>query len=235
MEPSGHTVAHNRITNVADGVSTPRTNVDIFGNDIFDTADDGLELDFGLANVRVWRNRIHNAYHNGISFQPQNSGPWYIVRNQIVGSAEAPFKFRTTDRFVLVNNTIVNFAGEMICCSQSHLLRGFLRNNLWISARAVRSGTSKALSDWRTDIDYDGFDWGDTAYPLVWGGRDLLRPALVRQCFAARVAWCPNRQGPMLCRLPGCGTDADADPSTPDDAAQRLRGGRCGCTSAESH
>ena len=76
--------------------------MDIFGNDIFDTSDDGLELDFGQANVSVWGNRIHNAVHNGISFQPQDGGPWYIIRNQIVGSVESPFKFRTTDRFVLI-------------------------------------------------------------------------------------------------------------------------------------
>jgi regulation of enolase protein 1 (concanavalin A-like superfamily) len=167
---SGHTVAHNSITNVADGLSTPRTNVDIFGNDIFNTADDGLELDFGLANVRAWRNRIHNAYHNGISFQPQNGGPWYIIRNQIVGSAESPFKFRTTDRFVLLHNTIVNFAGSMICCSQTHLLRGLVRNNLWISAQGGQIWNFDALSDWRTDVDYDGFDWGDATYPMVWAG-----------------------------------------------------------------
>jgi regulation of enolase protein 1 (concanavalin A-like superfamily) len=167
---SGHTVAHNSITNVADGLSTPRTNVDIFGNDIFNTADDGLELDTGLANVRAWQNRIHNAYHNGISFQPQNGGPWYIIRNQIVGSVESPFKFRTTDRFVLVNNTIVNFAGPMICCSPSHLLRGLVRNNLWVSAQGGQIWNLESFTDWRTDIDYDGFDWGNAAYPLVWNG-----------------------------------------------------------------
>jgi regulation of enolase protein 1 (concanavalin A-like superfamily) len=165
---SGHTIAHNSITNVADGVSTPRTNVDMFGNDIFNTADDGLELDFGLANVRAWQNRIHNAYHNGISFQPQNSGPWYIIRNQIVGSSEAPLKFRTTDRFVLLNNTIVNYSGDLICCSASHLLRGVVRNNLWISARGGQLWNLVGFKDWRTDIDYDGFDWGDATYPLVW-------------------------------------------------------------------
>jgi regulation of enolase protein 1 (concanavalin A-like superfamily) len=167
---SGHTVAHNSITNVADGVSTPRTNVDIFGNDIFNTADDGLELDFGLANVRAWQNRIHNAYHNGISFQPQNGGPWYIIRNQIVGSYESPFKFRTTDRFVLLNNTIVNYASDLICCSASHLLRGFIRNNLWVSAVGGQLWNLLPLSDWRTDVDYDGFDWGNASYPLVWDG-----------------------------------------------------------------
>jgi nitrous oxidase accessory protein NosD len=71
----GHTVAHNRITNVADGVSYPLRNVDITGNDIFDVSDDGIEGDYGYANVRMWRNRIHNAVHNGISFQPQYAGP----------------------------------------------------------------------------------------------------------------------------------------------------------------
>jgi hypothetical protein len=131
---NGHTVAHNRITNVADGISYPRTNVDIFGNDIFDTADDGIELDNGLANVRVWGNRIHNPHHNGISFQPQSGGPWYIVRNQIVGGAEAPFKFRTTYRFVLLHNTIVNWGGWMFCCQPNDLLKAYARNNLWISA-----------------------------------------------------------------------------------------------------
>ena len=43
----GHTVAHNRISNVADGISYPAGNVDIFGNDIFDTSDDGIEPDYG--------------------------------------------------------------------------------------------------------------------------------------------------------------------------------------------
>jgi regulation of enolase protein 1 (concanavalin A-like superfamily) len=167
---SGHTVAHNSITNVADGVSYPRANVDIFGNDIFDTSDDGLELDFGLANVRAWGNRIHNAYHNGISFQPQEGGPWYIIRNQIVGGVESPFKFRTTDRFVLINNTIVNYAGEMICCSQNQLLGGILRNNLWISSQGGQIWALDALNDWRTDFDYDGFDWGAAPYPLFYAG-----------------------------------------------------------------
>jgi regulation of enolase protein 1 (concanavalin A-like superfamily) len=168
---NGHTVAHNRITNVADGISYPRTNVDIFGNDIFDTADDGIELDNGLANVRVWGNRIHNPHHHGMSFQPQSGGPWYIVRNQIVGGAEAPFKFRTTDRFVLLHNTIVNWGGWMFCCQPNDMLKAIARNNLWISATGGQMWSIDAgLSDWRTDLDYEGFDWGTGAYPFWYGG-----------------------------------------------------------------
>lgn len=167
-QTSGHTVAHNSITNVADGISYASTNVDIFGNDIFDTSDDGIEPDYGTANVRMWGNRIHNAVHNGISFQPQNGGPWYIVRNQIVSSKESPLKFRTTDRFVLVHNTIVNWA-KMMCCNEHHLLAAYGRNNLWVSVQGGQIwGFGQSVSDWRTDLDYDGFDWGTVTNPFTY-------------------------------------------------------------------
>ena len=132
VESFGHVVAHNSISNVADGISNGTYNIDVFGNDIFDTSDDGFEGDPGGANIRVWGNRIHNAAHNGISYQPQNGSPWYIIRNQLVGFMEAPFKFRTTDRSVIAHNTIVMWS-KMICCNDAHLLRSIVKNNLWVS------------------------------------------------------------------------------------------------------
>jgi hypothetical protein len=163
LTTSGHTVAHNSITSVADAISQPRINVDIFGNDIIDTADDGIEADTGEANVRIWGNRIHNAAHNGISCQPQTGGPWYIIRyiirNQIVSNEEAAFKFRTADRFVLLHNTIVNWGTawpgtSMMCCNEGHLLRAYARNNLWISVQGRQIwGFDSALRDWRTDLE----------------------------------------------------------------------------------
>ena len=80
----------------------------MFGNDIFDTSDDGIEGDFGYGNVRMWGNRIHNAVHNGISFQPQYGAPWYIIRNQIIGSTR---RRSSSGRriIVLLHNTIVNW------------------------------------------------------------------------------------------------------------------------------
>jgi hypothetical protein len=172
----GHTVAHNSITNVADGISDPGANTDLFGNDIFDTSDDGIEADNGGANVRMWRNRIHNAVHNGISFQPQAGAPWYIVRNQIVGNVEAAFKFRQTDRFVLLHNTIVNWGNawpgtSMMCCNEDHLLRAISRNNLWISIQGGQIwGFDAGIVDWRTDLDYDGMDWGTSTEAFAYGG-----------------------------------------------------------------
>ncbi len=181
VESFGHVVAHNRISNVADGISNGTYNVDVFGNDIFDASDDGFEGDPGRANIRVWGNRIHNAAHNGISFQPQDSSPWYILRNQLVGFMEAPFKFRTTDRSVIAHNTIVMW-GRMICCSDAHLLRSIVKNNLWVSVSGGQIWDfGSAVKDWRSDINYNGFDWGGATTPFRYGG--VVHPGLA--AFAA--------------------------------------------------
>jgi hypothetical protein len=166
----GHVVAHNRISNTADGISNGTYNIDVYGNDIFDVSDDGFEGDPGGPNIRVWGNRIHNAAHNGISYQPQNGSPWYIIRNQLAGFMESPFKFRTTDRSVIVNNTFVMWS-KMICCNDAHLLRSITRNNLWISVAGGQIfDFSTSVKDWRSDLNYDGFDWGSNTTPFRYGG-----------------------------------------------------------------
>ncbi|WP_456476804.1 right-handed parallel beta-helix repeat-containing protein, partial [Oceanithermus sp.] len=106
---SGHTVAHNRISRVADGISYPLANVDIFGNEIFDVTDDGIEPDYAYANVRVWQNRITNARHNGLSFQPMNGGPWYFLRNQVAAPLESTLKLRRLSRVLLAHNLLVGW------------------------------------------------------------------------------------------------------------------------------
>ena len=170
VESFGHVVAHNRISNVADGISNGTYNIDIFGNDIFDASDDGVEGDPGGTNIRVWGNRIHNAAHNGISYQPQNNSPWYILRNQLVGFMEAPFKFRTTDRSVIAHNTIVMWS-KIFCCSDAHLLRSIVKNNLWVAASGGQIWDfGAAVKDWRSDFNNNGFDWGANPAPFRYGG-----------------------------------------------------------------
>ena len=173
---SNHIVAHNSITRVADGVSPGATNavgaanIDIYGNDIFDVTDDGIELDGSGANTRVWGNRIHNAGHNGFSFQPQSAAPWYIIRNQVVNAAESIFKFRQWDRFVIYNNTFVNW-GFVLGFRSDGILAAISRNNLFVAANGgpIWQDSSGARRDWRTDLDYDGFDWSGT-YAFNYGG-----------------------------------------------------------------
>jgi hypothetical protein len=46
-------------------------------------------------------------------------------------------------------------------------------NNLWITVSdwyAWENGSGGA-PDWRTNLDYDGFDWGDYVYAFKWGER----------------------------------------------------------------
>jgi len=170
---SGHVVAHNAISRVADGVSYPGTNCDIFGNEIFDVSDDGIEPDYGYANNRIWGNRISGAYHNGISFQPMNGAPWYIFFNQVAAPAESALKLRDNiDRALIAHNTFVGWQGVQKYGS-SHLLSFHSYNNLWISVNdwyAWENGDGGA-KDWRTSLDYDGFDWGNYVYGFKWGER----------------------------------------------------------------
>lgn len=176
---SDHIIAYNSITRVADGISPGASfaagarNIDIYGNDIFNVTDDGIELDGAGANTRVWGNRIHNAGHNGFSFQPQEAAPWYIVRNQMVNAQESVFKFRQWDRFVILNNTFVNW-NFVLGYQSDGILAAISRNNLFVAANGgpIWQQSSGARKDWRTDLDYDGFDWTG-GYAFDYGGSQL--------------------------------------------------------------
>ena len=175
---SGHVVAYNDISGAADGISYPDRNCDIYGNDIHDVSDDGLEPDYANANVRMWGNRIYNYHYNGLSFQPMYCGPWYFIRNQVIGVGSI-FKFRVQDRFVLVNNTFVKWGS--IGNRMHHILTSLSRNNLYISADG-RAPIWAAYDcnqpqyclpnvytrKWMTDVDYDGFDWGASPNAFRW-------------------------------------------------------------------
>ncbi len=170
---NGHVVAHNSITRVADGVSYPGTNCDIYGNEIFDVSDDGIEPDYGRANNRIWGNRISNALHNGISLQPMEGAPWYILRNQVAAPIESALKFRDRIGHVLLaHNTFIGWKGAQKSGS-SHLLAVQSNNNLWISMTDwyIWENSSGGVADWRTNLDYDGFDWGNHVYGFKWQER----------------------------------------------------------------
>ncbi len=167
----GHTVVHNTISRVADGISYPGRNVDIYGNDILDTSDDGIEFDYGRANNRAWSNRITNLYNNGISFQPMDGAPYYVLYNQVaVLNNQSVLKLRTrSDRALIAHNTFIINSGPM--ASGSQFLNNFeIKNNLWISINdryAWENGVT-TTTNWKTDFDHNGFDWGNYEYAFKW-------------------------------------------------------------------
>ncbi len=182
---SDHTVAYNTISRVGDGISYPHRNVDMFGNDIFDTSDDGIEFDYGHSNNRAWKNRITNALNNGISFQPMNGAPYYVLYNQVAVLNESVLKLRTqSDRALIAHNTFIAKSGPVGYGSQ--FLENFeIKNNLWISIadRYCWENGENASTNWRTDFDYDGFDWGNYSFAFKWGSS--IRLADIPEFFAA--------------------------------------------------
>ena len=63
-----------------------------------------------------------------------------------------------------------------MCCNEWDLLRAFARNNLWITAKPASEGGAQIWGfetytrDWRTDLDYDAFDWGSSVEPFTYAG-----------------------------------------------------------------
>ncbi len=170
---SGHTIAYNSISRVGDGISYPQRNTDIFRNEIFDVTDDGIEPDYGYANIRVWENRISNPRHSAFSFQPMNGGPWYFIRNQVAASLYSPLKLRETSRVLLAHNIFVGWDYALGSASGGGggILTFQSNNNIWITANdhyAWQHNQSGLTLDWRTNLDYDGFDWGASTYAMLW-------------------------------------------------------------------
>lgn len=166
---AGHTVAHNRISRVADGISYPLENVDVFGNEIFDVTDDGIEADYGYANVRVWGNRITGPRHNGLSFQPMNGGPWYFVRNQVAAPRESTLKLRELSRVLLAHNLLVGWSNAVSAYSGEGMRRVDSLNNLYVSASGRYIWEQYDGGPAWGRLDYDGFDWGGAPMAFKWG------------------------------------------------------------------
>lgn len=178
---SGHVVSHNRIARSADGIAYPKSNCDIFGNDLLDLREHGFKGDYAYANNRFWGNRLTNVGGEAVTMQPMFCGPWYFVRNQVC-HARRLFKFRVQDRFVWVHNTVLG--PSPLGDHWHYFLTAYSRNNLFIATGAGESDAgfwvgqdcrpaSYCLPNnyrptWATDIDHDGFDWGTHATPFVW-------------------------------------------------------------------
>lgn len=186
----GIVFANNYVAETTDAVSASGSNHDIYHNDIRDVYDDGFEMDSCYANIRIWENRLINIKNSALSFQPQFAPPWYFIRNQVVGMRNHSFfKFRVESSNVIVNNTLVGW-GQMMRRAH-HIFSGKTYNNLWIQSGGTdrfwapnscnNPGTKGwtcitpdvYFPNWRTDMDYNGYDFGQS-YPLFdrggWGG-----------------------------------------------------------------
>ncbi len=190
----GNVIRHNTFHDYFDGFGcgTGSTNqvtneTDVYGNLVYNTGDDGVEVDGRAANVRLWDNTFHDVLM-GISLAPVYDGPVYAVRNLIyrtgAGNSEytgSPFKFNSGyslsgPMFLFHNTCDAVLAGNngIYIKAPGTWEKIVSRNNIW-------SGTDYALNNYNTsqplDFDYDVLYTSRSAEYVYWdaGGDRHMR------------------------------------------------------------
>ena len=139
MTGPGNVICYNRVTGFRDCISTMEDRgtgeqvcIDIYHNDIYVGADDGIEADFCMHNCRIVRNRLTSCF-TGLSSQPGLGGPTYFIRNVMYGLTYVPFKLhRWSQGDVCLHNTVVKVGDGMACFAGQPFDFAYFRNNLCI-------------------------------------------------------------------------------------------------------
>jgi hypothetical protein len=170
---AGHVVAYNRMRNLGDGIhGTGHGRLsasDIYNNDIEASTDDGIEGDYADTNVRIFRNRVTNAF-SGISAQPSHGGPLYVFRNAIYNVLYSPFKLHNDTSGVLIfhNTSVLNGIPWHIEPGGETVSDVVTRNNLFIGTTGPALRSTGVMI--RCEFDRDGYGGA--------GGPGILAPAL---------------------------------------------------------
>ena len=176
---SGHVICHNAVAYFHDAITvstygTPEkeqalkaVSIDIYNNDMHLMADDFIEADGGVHNIRIMRNRGVNAAQCGLSAQPLFGGPAYFIRNVIyhvpVGVV-LKFMAKPAGLYVL-HNTFIAENGNSQTFSNSHFF-----NNLFMGTGTP--GRPVAVFPFATSYstsDYNGYcpNPGENSYRWV--------------------------------------------------------------------
>jgi MYXO-CTERM domain-containing protein len=170
---AGNVICRNRVRGFRDCVSTledteafEQSSIDIVANDLSLCADDAIEADFTMGNVRILRNRVTNSFV-GISGQPTLGGPTYSIRNVMFNVVYSPFKLhRGSVGDVALHNTIVKCGDAFAVYAGVAWSRAFFRNNLFLGGAGggtyggYENGTGQVMvladADATCDFDHDG-------------------------------------------------------------------------------
>jgi len=111
----GNAAFNNTLTGFGDSLAMSASNrnvgVHFYRNDIRMTGDDAYEGDYGVRNVTLYDNRIHNAMTLA-SFDPIYGGPAFVFRNIAVNLGRQPYKLNNRNTgFFIYNNTVIRTEG----------------------------------------------------------------------------------------------------------------------------
>ena len=181
-----HVVCHNSISYFHDGICVdthglPETgkplcsSIDFYRNDIFNMADDFIESDGGVHNIRVFENRGFNSYHSALSAQPIFGGPVYFFRNICYNVPGTALKYTVRPSGILTyQNTFV------MDVAISNFSNGHFRNNLFIGPDDKRQALSATTFTRYSSLDHNGYrkKSSDTPkYRWRYPGADSLNQA----------------------------------------------------------
>ncbi len=175
MTGPGNVIEHNRVSGfrdcislLEDGGAHEQVSIDILDNDLDACADDAIEADFAMGNVRVMRNRMVSSFI-ALSSQPSLGGPTWFVRNVLFNTVFQAFKpNRGSVGDIWYHNTVVKPGDAMGVYAGRTWSRAAFRNNLFIGGTGggtyggYSNGDGRVLqvadADEATcDFDYDGF------------------------------------------------------------------------------
>ncbi len=176
----GNVICFNRVTAFRDCISTMEDRgtsdqfcIDIYNNDIYTGADDGIEADFCFHNCRIMRNRLTNCFV-GLSSQPGLGGPTYFIRNAMYNLTYTPFKLnRYSIGDVVLHNTAIKVGDGLRIEAEAACT--FVRNNLCIGGpaggqkfggySAGRGGAASVVSPGpHCSYDYDAIGTFETPF-----------------------------------------------------------------------
>lgn len=173
----GHVVAHNLIRGFSDSLAVANyrpppedphrqaMNIDFYNNDLSFAEDDTIEADYGVHNIRVYRNLLRNT-HTALSVQPSFGGPVYLIRNVAFGISDLLFKFNMAPAGVLAYHNTLLSAGHGFRAppwSNSHI-----HNNLFLAGTAPMI-TTGIFDPGVSAMDFNGWRVDpDVAVPIRW-------------------------------------------------------------------
>ena len=159
----GHVVCHNWIRGFGDPVINGKRQArswDVYGNDISE-AWDGVEMDEGEGNVRVFHNRFTNVMAP-ISIQPIFGGPAYALRNVAFNVPDEQIKLKSLGGVeepsgaLVYHNTFVSPERALNLLSTITQHNFTFANNLFVGPDALWGAR---VVDWRAGIDNGTFDF----------------------------------------------------------------------------
>jgi len=177
----GTVIRRNVLRNHGDGLGLmPSSNTDMHDNLVQDCADDGVEVDSAVCNVRIWGNTFRRCYR-GISLSPARHGPVYCIRNVCHGGPKGWNLFKIQARgargpMYLLHNTSYAAGGLNPCGAKGVLTWDCLysRNNLYYTTSSGRWGAGLVVdtASGPVDMDYDNY-FRAARDPLgQWNGGD---------------------------------------------------------------